>query len=88
MITLGISEVRSKLPQIVDEVDEKLSQLFITKNGRAKAVIMSADEYESWVETIASYNDPETMRRHRELKNLKRKDLITLEELKRRLGDD
>lgn len=87
MNTLGVSEVRTKLPQLIDEVDEKLGQLFITKNGRAKAVLISADEFESWIETIASYKDAETRKRNKELKNLKRKDLLTLEELKAKLQD-
>lgn len=87
MNILGISQVRAKLPQLVDEVDQKLGQLFITKNGRAKAVLISADEFESWIETIASYEDKETMKRNKELKSLKRKDLLTLEELKAKLQD-
>lgn len=86
MNILGISEARNKLPQLVDEVDEKLGQLFITKNGRAKAVLISADEFDSWVETIASYQDKETRKRNRQLKTLKKSDLLTFEELKQKLS--
>ena len=86
MNILGISEVRNKLPQLVDEVDEKLGQLFITKNGRAKAVLMSSEEFESWVETLASYQDKETRQRNKELKTLMKKDLITFAELKQKLS--
>lgn len=85
MNILGISEARNNLPQLVDEVDENLSQLFITKNGRPKAVLISTEEFESWVETIASYSDPETMRIHNEIKSAKSakdlKNVISLEKL-------
>lgn len=89
MNILGISQVRNKLPQLVDEVDEKLGQLFITKNGRAKAVLVSAEEFDSWIETIASYSDPETMKIHKEIKSAKSikdlKNVISLEKLMKRL---
>lgn len=87
MYTLGISEARSRFAQLVDQVNEGFERLFITKNGRAKAVLISAEEFESWIETIASYQDPETMKRNKELKGLKRKDLLTLKELKAKLQD-
>lgn len=67
MHALGVSEARTKLPQLVDEVDERLEQLFITKNGRTKAVLISADEFESWIETIASYKDKETRKRNKQV---------------------
>lgn len=86
MNILGISEVRNKLPQLVDEVDEKLGQLFITKNGRAKAVLISAGEFDSWVETIASYQDKETRKRNRQLKTLKKSDLLTFAQMKQKFA--
>lgn len=84
MNILGVSEARSKLAQLVDQVDENLGQLFITKNGRAKAVLMSASEFESWIETMASYQDAETRKRNKELKTVKQKDLLTLEDMKQK----
>jgi len=88
-MTLGISQVRQNLPKLIDEVDARFERLFITKGGKAKAVIMSADEFESWTETIASYEDPETMKIHKEVKAAKSvrdiKNRISLEELKKRL---
>ncbi len=92
MITLGVSQVRQNLPKLIDEVDARFERLFITKGGKAKAVIMSAGEFQSWVETLASYEDPETMKVIREVKNMslaeirKSKKFITLEELKKRLN--
>lgn len=91
MMTLGISQVRQNLPKLIDEIDARFERLFITKGGKAKAVLMSAEEFESWIETIASYNDPETMRIHKEIEGLtiedikKSKKFITLDQLKKDL---
>lgn len=88
MYTLGVSEARTNLAQLVDQVDEGLGRLFITKNGRAKAVLISAEEFESWIETIASYQDPETRKRNKELKTIKQKNLLTLKSLKAKLQEE
>ena len=91
MNTIGVSEARQKLTKLIDEIDSRFERLTITKGGKPKAVLMSAEEFESWVETIASYNDPETMKRVKELNNMtvgdikKSKKFITLDELKTRL---
>lgn len=87
MQIVGVSEARTKLAQLVDQVDESLGRLFITKNGRAKAVLMSAQEFESWIETIASYQDPETRKRNKELTVIKQKNLLTPKELKAKMPD-
>ena len=86
MNILGVSEARSKLPKLVDQVDRELGQFFITKSGRTKAVLVSSEEYESWIETIASYRDPQTRKRNKELKSGSKSKLLTLEELQKNLG--
>ena len=90
MITLGVSQARQSLPKLIEEVDSHFERLTITKGGRAKAVLMSADEFESWIETLASYQDRETMKIHDEIKSAKSikeiKNLITLKEMGRRVG--
>ena len=46
------ANARSIFFEILDKVS-KLRQVFtITNKGRAKAVIMSADEFEEWAETL------------------------------------
>ena len=59
--TAPLTEVRSNLSEIVDEIDRTGSQCVITKHGRAIAVILSSDEYESLVETLNIMSDSETM---------------------------
>lgn len=91
MMILGISQVRQNLPKLIDEIDARFERLFITKGGKAKAVIMSADEFESWMETIEEYQDPESLKRTREINKMsveeikKSKKFITLEHLKKKL---
>ena len=92
MNIISISEARQKLPQLIDDVDARFERLYITKNGKAKAVLMAAEDFESWMETIASYEDPETMERVKEIDKMtprqmrKSKKFITFDELKKRLN--
>ncbi len=50
--TLPISEARKKIFKIADEVQKTGKYFTITEKGRPKAVIMSAEEFESWQETL------------------------------------
>ena len=55
--TLPVTEVRKKLFQIVEEVDKAGTHYIITEKGKAKAVIVSVEEFESLVETIEVMNE-------------------------------
>ncbi len=84
MKTLSVSEAKMKLSGLVDLVNSTDEEILITKNGRAAAVLVSPEEFESWRETIAVRSDSELMKEiKRGLKALKMKkaDLYTLEEL-------
>lgn len=50
--TIPASQARSHFYQILEEVGGKWRQLTITLRGKAKAVIMSIDEFNSWQETL------------------------------------
>lgn len=52
MKTLSLSEVKMKLSELVDRVRSTDEEVVITKNGRPAAVLVSAEEFESWKETI------------------------------------
>jgi len=53
MKTLPLSEVKTKLSSLVEEVLSTDEEVVITKNGRPAAVLVSPSEHESWKETIA-----------------------------------
>ena len=48
-----ISYVKANAAQIIDELDDGGEPLVITKNGEAKAVVMSVHDYERREETLA-----------------------------------
>jgi len=50
--TIPISEARRRIFEIVDKIQKRGSCYTITEKGRPKAVIMSAEEFESWQETL------------------------------------
>ena len=59
--TAPLTDVRSNLSEIVDEIDRTGTQCVITKHGRPVAVIVSSDEYESLIETLNILGDSDTM---------------------------
>jgi antitoxin YefM len=87
MKTLPLSEVKTKLSQLIEEIISKDEQITITRNGRPAAVLISPEEFDSWHETIVIQSSAEMMKEiRRGLRSLARtKRLYTLEEL---FGDD
>ena len=84
MKTLSLSEAKMKLSKLIEDVRSTDEEIVITKNGSPAAVLISADEFESWKETIAIRSDSSLMDEIRTgLKSLKGKKarLYTLEEL-------
>jgi prevent-host-death family protein len=59
MKILPLAEAKAKLSQLVAEVSRTDEEISITRNGRAAAVLVSHDEFESWKETTAVLSDPE-----------------------------
>ena len=55
--TLSISEARARIFEIADAVQKPETHYTLTENGRPKAVIMSAEEFESWQETLEVMRD-------------------------------
>jgi len=83
MKTLPLSEVKSKLSALVEQVIASDEEIIITRNGRPAAVILSNDEFENLKETADILSDEKFMKEIRKgFKALKNKSkLYTLEEL-------
>lgn len=64
--TLPLSEVKAKLSLLVAGIVKRADEIIITRNGKPVAVLMSADEYDSWRETQEIKRDPDLMRQIRE----------------------
>lgn len=61
MKTIPLSEAKTQLSKLVDAVDSRDERVTITRNGRPAAVLVSADEFESWQATHELTSDPEAM---------------------------
>lgn len=84
MKTLPLSEAKSQLSGLVEQVRSLEEQVVITRNGRPAAVLVSAEEFERWKETIEVREDAALMKEIRAgLRALKARKsrLYTLEEL-------
>lgn len=85
--TLPITEARANLTTLVERVNKNLDEYIVTVNGRPEAVIMSARQYEGWLETNEILADKKLMKAikqgEKELAEGKGKDW---EEVKKELG--
>ena len=66
MKTMPLSEARRTLPKLVSESSRRMNRTIITRKGKAEAVLMGMEEYESWVETLEIVSRPETLKALRE----------------------
>ncbi len=62
MKVLPLSEVKTKLSELVDVVERRDEEITITRNGKPIAIIVSKDEYDGWRETAAIMRDSEFMK--------------------------
>jgi antitoxin YefM len=63
MKTMSLSEVKTKLSELVDAVERWDEVVTITRNGKPVAIIVSKDEYEGWQETVEIMRDAKFMKR-------------------------
>ena len=60
--TMPISEVKTRLPELVSGVEQREDEIVVTRNGKPAAVLVSYDEYERLKETLDVLSDPILMR--------------------------
>lgn len=58
---MSITQARNTLPKLVKQIEQDLDQVTITVNGKAKALIISTEEWESHVETLKVLSDSDTV---------------------------
>ena len=61
MTTVPLAVARAQLSKLVDDAVRTHQRVEVTKNGRRAAVIMSADDYDSLMETLDILSDAEAM---------------------------
>jgi len=85
--TLPLTEARKDLSKLIDEVSTIHEHITITRQGKPAAVVMSADEFESWHETLEILDDSEAMAAiRRGLRDVKAGRVRPLEDVLKRLG--
>ena len=62
MKTMPLSEVKTKLSELVDAVERRDEVVTITRNGKPVAIIISKDQYKGWHETVEIMKDEKFMR--------------------------
>jgi antitoxin YefM len=61
-VTLPLSEIKKRLSEIVDGVEQRHDRVVLTRNGRPAAVLLSPDDLESLEETLDILSDPSAMK--------------------------
>lgn len=89
--SLSITEARKQLFKLADKVQQSNSYYTFTAKGKAKVVLMSIDEFESWQETLEVMHDFPDLKKtitavEKDLKTKRYKNYITLDELKHDLS--
>jgi prevent-host-death family protein len=60
--TMPISEVKTRLPELVSGVEEREEEIVVTRNGRPAAVLVNYNEYERLKDTLDVLSDPVLMK--------------------------
>ena len=60
-MTVPLAVARAQLSKLVDDAVRTHERVEVTKNGRRAAVILSADDYDSVMETLDILSDAEAM---------------------------
>jgi prevent-host-death family protein len=80
--TLPLSEVKARLSELVATVEKTEEELVITRNGRPAAVLISAEEFESWKETRDIQRSPALMQEIKQgLRQLEKGQSFSFEEV-------
>lgn len=83
MNTIAISNLRAKLPQVIDDVSSKLKRVIVTVSGKPKAAVISLEELESLEETAEILSTPGSLEViDKSKKEVNQGNYITLKEIK------
>ncbi len=55
---LPVTEARGRLPRLVKDGTRLFNRYILTAHGKPRAVLLSYDEYEGWLETLEIIQDP------------------------------
>jgi len=59
--TLSLSEVKTRLPELIAGVQDREEEVVVTKNGRPAAILINVQEYARLKESLDVLSDPALM---------------------------
>lgn len=68
MTTLTVTEAKTHFLELIRDSDKRLERFLIIKNGRPAAVVMNADEFDGWLETLEIMSDKKALKEIRKAK--------------------
>lgn len=60
--TLPLAEIKARLSEIVDLIEEQHERVTLTRNGRPAAVLISPEDLDALEDTLDLLSNPEAMR--------------------------
>ena len=86
-ITIPLTELRPKLPKIMDRLSKYFDRCIITRHGKPEAVMLSEEDYESLLETLDILSNQKLVKDIKKAKEELRKGKgISWEKAKQKLG--
>jgi antitoxin YefM len=86
-ITVPLTELRPKLPKIMDRLSKYFDRCIVTRHGKPEAVILAEEDYESLLETLDILSDQKLMKDIKKAQGeLKKGKGIAWEKVKKKLG--
>ena len=85
--TIPFTEARSRLSELLDDIERRHEHVVITRNGRPAVVLIPAAELEAIEETLEILQDEDLMQALRESEDdVRAGRLSTISEVRRELG--
>lgn len=86
-ITVPLTKLRPKLPQIINRVTQYFDRCVITRRGEPEAVILADEDYESLIETLEILSDTRLLKEIKVAeKELRKGKGMTWPRVKKKLG--
>lgn len=84
-VVLSLAEIKKRLSEIVDGIEDHHDRVVLTRHGRPAAVLISPAELESLEETLDLLSDPKAMREIRKAEAaIEAGEVVDADELRRK----
>jgi len=85
--TISSTEARQKFAEVISNINRTGALYTLTVNGKPRVVMMNAEDFDGWMETMDILSEPGALERIKKAeKEFDRGEYITLEELEKSLN--